>query len=78
MTSETERKVAKRAARGMRAAALRLALERAGQESDPTLAYGCVDWFRYDAPVQPQEPDTPASPMAARRDARRDVVSLRH
>jgi hypothetical protein len=78
MTNETERKVVKRAARGMRAAALRLALERAGQESDPTLAYGCVDWFRYDAPAQSQELDIPAPPMAARRDARRDDASLRH
>lgn len=57
MTNETERRVAKRAARAMRTAALRLALERAGQESEA--AYGCVDWFRYDTPSQSQEADTP-------------------
>jgi hypothetical protein len=78
MTNETERKVVKRAARGMRAAALRLALERAGQESDPTLAYGCVDWFRYDAPAQSQETDTPVSPAAARHGETRGEASLRH
>lgn len=82
MTNETERRFAKRAAHAMRNAALRLALER---ETDPTLAYGCVDWFRYDAPARSQEADTPAPPPpaavrpgAARRAAARDEASLRH
>lgn len=65
MTNETERTRAKRAAQAMRAAAIRLALIRVSQESDPALAYGCVDWFRYDAP--PPEADTPPRDGAPRR-----------
>jgi len=75
MTAETmERTLATRAAHAMRTAALRLAAERAGQESDPALAYGCVDWFRYDAP------DTGEPPEAAREDAGRGDAdaSFRH
>jgi hypothetical protein len=73
MTTETmERTLANRAAHAMRTAAIRLARERAGQESDPTLAYGCVDWFRYDAP------HTEESPEAAREDDVRGDASLHH
>ena len=73
MTIETmERTLANRAAHAMRTAAIRLARERAGQESDPTLAYGCVDWFRYDAP-HTEEP-----PEAAREDDVRGDASLHH
>lgn len=78
MTNETERRVAKRAAHAMRTAALRLALERAGMEADPTLAYGCVDWFRYDASPHPQEADNPESPVAAHHDDGRGEAPLRH
>lgn len=78
MTNETERRVAKRAAHAMRTAALRLALERAGMEADPTLAYGCVDWFRYDAPAHPQEADSPESPAAAHHDDGRGEAPSRH
>ena len=48
MTNETERTRAQRTAHAMRAAAIRAAMTRVPGESDPTLAYGCVDWFRYD------------------------------
>lgn len=78
MTNETERRLEKRAAQAMRAAALRLALERAGQETDYTLAYGCVDWFRYDATTQTQEVDTPRLPVPVHRDTGRGDASLRH
>lgn len=79
MTNETERRVAKRAAHAMRTAALRLALERAGMEADPTLAYGCVDWFLYDAPAQSQEEGAPGSPRAtAHHDGGRGETSLHH
>ena len=78
MTNETERRAAKRAAHAMRTAALRLALERAGQEPDPTLAYGCVDWFRYDASSQAQEADAVVSSSASRHDVGRNESSLRH
>lgn len=37
-------------AHAMRAAAIRLARERAGEEADPTATYGCVDWYQYDVP----------------------------
>ena len=73
MTKETmQQTLEKRAAHAMRTAAIRLALERTAQQSDPTLAYGCVDWFRYDAP------DTEEPPEAAREDAVRGDASLRH
>lgn len=66
MTSETERRTAKRAAQAMRAAAIRLALQRADRETDPTLAYGCVDWFRYDAgPAQGAPPSNRTRSRAA-------------
>ena len=50
----TEKCLANRAAHAMRAAAVRLAGERAEQDADPFLAYGCVDWFRYDAAPRPR------------------------
>jgi hypothetical protein len=54
MTREaTERCLAKPTAHALRAAAIRLAQERAGQEVDPRAAYGCVDWFRYDLESPP-------------------------
>jgi len=53
----------------MRAAAIRAAMTRVPGESDPTLAYGCVDWFRYDALQQPQEEDAAKAPVATRHDA---------
>ena len=69
MTNETtERKMEKRAAHALRTAALRLALERSAGESDPTVAYGCVEWFRYDAPLQPEEANT-ARPATLERHA---------
>ena len=54
----TEKCLAKHDAHAMRAAAIRLARERAAQDADPTVAYGCVDWFRYDVPSPPQAADT--------------------
>ena len=38
----------------LRAAALRQALETAGEDVDPAQTYGCVDWFRYDVAQAPQ------------------------
>lgn len=62
MTKEaTERSAAKFTAHAMRAAAVRLARERAGEEAEPTRAYGCVDWFRYDIPP-PEEAATELRP----------------
>jgi hypothetical protein len=58
----TEKCIANRNAHAMRAAAVRLARERAGQEADPFLAYGCVDWFRYDAAPAPA-PGTDQAPL---------------
>lgn len=71
MTREaTERCLAKPTAHAMRAAAIRLAQERAEQEADPRAAYGCVDWFRYDV--------GPPPPAAARPDAERAGAPLGH
>lgn len=76
MTRETTEKcIAKRTAHAMRAAAIRLARERAGQDPDPALAYGCVDWFRYDV-TPPQKPDTQLPPAVARPGAGTDGVRL--
>lgn len=69
MTREaTERGLAKRTAQAMRAAAIRLARARAEEEADPALAYGCVDWFRYDVKTAPQEVDA-RPPPATRQPA---------
>ena len=54
--------LARRTAHAMRAAAMRLARERAAQDADPSLAYGCVDWFRYDVTAPAQEVDGPSAP----------------
>lgn len=63
MTRETMEKCnAKRTAHDMRAAALRLARARAAEAADPSLTYGCVDWFRYDVTSQPQEEADKAPP----------------
>jgi len=80
MTREaTERCLAKRSAHAMRAAAIRLALDRAGQDADPAEAYGCVDWFRYEASSSPQKEDRASLPPATPgRDARRDNPSSAH
>lgn len=64
MREATERCVAKPTAHAMRAAALRVARAGAGEESDPAIAYGCVDWFRYDAAPPPQKAET-VPPAAA-------------
>jgi hypothetical protein len=66
MTREaTEKCLAKPTARAMRAAALRLAREGAGEDTDPSQAYGCVEWFRYDVTSPPQKMATAPSPAAA-------------
>lgn len=62
MREATEKCPSPRTAHAMRAAAIRLARERAGQGTDPSLAYGCVDWFRYDA-TSVQEPDLTPPPV---------------
>ena len=68
MTREaTERALAKRTASSMRAAVIRLARERAGEDVDPWQTYGCVDWFRYDVTSPPHGARMP--PGASRPDA---------
>lgn len=65
MTREAmEKCLAKATAHAMRAAALRVARAGAGEDTDPSLAYGCVDWFRYDATPPPQKTDR-VPPLAA-------------
>jgi len=80
MTREaTESCIAKRTAHAMRAAAIRLALDRAGQDADPAEAYGCVDWFRYEASSSPEKEGMASRPPAAPgRDAGRDGPSSAH
>jgi hypothetical protein len=79
MTRETMGKcISKHTAHAMRAAAIRLARERAGQDADAALAYGCVDWFRYDVVSPPHAANTQLPPAAARRDAGRDDALSRH
>lgn len=70
MTREsTEKSLAKRAAHAMRAATLRFAQEGAGEDAAPYLAYGCVDWFRYDAatPAGKTDPKRPSPAAGAER-----------
>ena len=76
----TEKCVANRTAHAMRAAAVRLAGERAELDADPFLAYGCVDWFRYDAAPVPTHPAHPAPPPpgAARIGTGREMASPAH
>lgn len=65
MTREaTEKCLVTPTAHAMRAAALRLAREAAGEDTDPSLAFGCVDWFRYDV-TPPQQKADIALPLAA-------------
>ncbi len=78
MTNETERAQAQRTAQAMRAAAIRVAMQRAPGESDPILAYGCVDWFRYDALPQPRGADAAKAPAATRDDAAAGDAARRH
>ena len=80
MTREaTERCLAKRTAHAMRAAAIRLALDRAGRDADPAEAYGCVDWFRYEASSPPEkEAMVSRAPAVPGRDAGRDGPSSAH
>lgn len=54
MREATERSLAKPTAHAMRAAAIRLARERAGEDPDPAQVYGCVDWYRYDVSSPPR------------------------
>jgi hypothetical protein len=55
MTREVMKiRLAKPTAHAMRAAALRLAREGAGEGSESAAGYGCVDWFRYDVVPPPQ------------------------
>jgi hypothetical protein len=79
MTGEAmESGLTKRTAHQIRAAAIRLARERAEQDADPSLAYGCVDWFRYDVSLPPREADKAVLSAAAQRAAGRDGASLGH
>lgn len=79
MTREvTERCLAIRTAHAMRAAATRLALDRAGHDVDPAEAYGCVDWFLYEASSHPPEEETARPPAAPGRDAGRGGASSAH
>lgn len=72
-----EKCIAQRTAHAMRAAAIRLARERAAEEADPSLAYGCVDWFRYDVPP-PRDADTEQSAAAERHGAAQVSTPLGH
>lgn len=78
MREATETCLGKRAAHEIRAAAIRFARERAEQDTDPSLAYGCVDWFRYDVSSPSQAADKAARPAAARPGAGRDGASSGH
>lgn len=78
MREALETCLAKRTAHAIRAAAIRLARERAAQDTDPSLAYGCVDWFRYDLKSPSQEGERAALPAAAPRDGGGDGVSSGH
>lgn len=68
MSEATEKCLVKLTAHAMRAAALRLARAGTEEDTDPFLAYGCVDWFRYDATPPPQKmpPLAAALPGAGR------------
>lgn len=78
IATRTAQDIAKRTAHEMRVAAVRLARQRAAKEADPTLAYGCVDWFRYDVTSPPQEADIEQPPAAARHGAGRGGAPLGH
>lgn len=80
MTREaTEDRVTKRHAHEIRAAAIRLARERAEQDADPSVAYGCVDWFRYPDLTSPAQQGDTAIPLAVgRRDDAGDAASRGH
>lgn len=78
MTREaTEGCLGKHTAHAMRAAAIRLARERAEQDADPALAYGCVDWFQYEL-KSPSQEDTELPPAAARPGVGRGGAPLGH
>jgi len=78
MRKVTKKCLANPTAHAMRAAALRLAREGTGEDSDPSAAYGCVDWFRYDV-VPPPQPTNAAPPLAgAPAAARHGVMSSAH
>lgn len=79
MRESTERCLANRAAHAMRAAAIRVALDRAGQDSNPAEAYGCVDWYRYEASTPPKKKQAAGlSSATPSRDAGRDGPSSAH
>lgn len=80
MTREaTERCLAKPTAQAIRAAAIRVALDRAGEDVDPAEAYGCVDWFQYEAAPSSQKGDTARLPPSAPgQDAGRNGPSSAH
>lgn len=65
MRETTEKSGAQRTAHAMCAAAIRMARERAGEDADPALAYGCVDWFRYDV-ASPQKVSKASGHLAER------------
>jgi hypothetical protein len=67
-----------RAAHEVRAAAIRLARERAEEDADPAVSYGCVDWFRYDLSPPRQAGDRAAPLAAGRRDDAQDAASPGH
>lgn len=78
MRATMENRLAQRTAHAIRAAAIRLARERAAQEADASLAYGCVDWFLYDVKSPPQKEEIAALPAAAARGAGGDGASSGH
>jgi hypothetical protein len=78
MREATETCLGKRTAHAIRAAAIRLARERAAEDLDPSLAYGCVDWFRYEVKSPPREADRATPPVAAWRGVGGDGASSGH
>jgi hypothetical protein len=80
MTREaTERCLANRTAHALRAAAIRVALDRAAQDVDAAETYGCVDWFRYEASAAAEKGHTAGlSSVTQGRDAGRDGPSSAH
>lgn len=79
MTREMmEKCIAQRAAHVLRAATIRLARERAGEEIDPSLTYGCVDWFRYPDASKSRETDEHPSPRSAKPEVGRSGAAQGH
>jgi hypothetical protein len=78
MREMTRTCIPKRTAHAMRAAAIRLARERAAEEADPTATYGCVDWYQYDVPLPPRTTAEEQSAAAVLYGTGRDTARSTH